>query len=173
MDGALNKSGWVVLDVVDGKGQDLIKPVAYGVINPKSSLPLSYKLVNIREELINLFRKYRPTVFVFEDTYAGQNKLTTARLNNAKGVFMATAHELLDKEPVYVGAGTARKCLGFKNNKEEPFKYFQEMYNLTESFKQGNDITDAFTLGHWYVVWSREGCIEKKKKRKRVKPKKR
>jgi len=171
IDGALNHSGWVVLDV-DAEKLESIKSVKNGKIVPKTNMSLASKLLYIRQELIKLFRTYEPDMIVFEDTYAGKNPKTTSRLNNAKGVILMTAYEWLNKEPACVKAIEARACLGFKNGKEpkrEPWEYFRAKYKLKMGFKAGNDITDAYTLGWWYVKSTGEGCVERKKQSLRLK----
>lgn len=166
IDGALNKSGWVILDEKETKSGELkISGSKYGTIAPKSTMSLAFKLLYIRKELLNLIKTYKPDVIVLEDVYLGPNVKTGARLNNAKGVYVLTAYEATGKEPVYVAANVARSCLGFKNNKEEPYKYFSELFNLKESFNKGNDITDAYTLGFWYIKNRRGECVVKKNKK--------
>ena len=162
VDGALNHSGWVILDEKeDNKGQ--LKAVAsdYGIIKPNAKMSLAFKLSFVRSALIKIIQEHRPDVIVFEETYAGKNALTNARLNNAKGVFIVTVYEVTGKEPVYVTASIARSCLGFKNNKEEPFAYFSKLFGLEESFLKGNDITDAYVLGFWYIRQQRGECAER------------
>jgi len=81
-------------------------------------------------------------------------------------------HEVLGSDPLTVTATVARKCLGFKNNKEEPYDFFQKKYKLPESFEKGNDITDAYTVGWWYIISRRNGCSPGRKKTTRSKKKK-
>lgn len=168
IDGALNHSGWVILDEREkADGSREARASKYGKIVPHSKMSLAFKLNYIKTELTKIIKNYKPDVIVFEDTYAGKNALTNARLNNAKGVFILTVYEVTGKDPVYVNAGVARSCLGFKNNKEEPFEHFSELLKLSESFDKGNDITDAYTLGFWYITHERGECLESKKEKKR------
>lgn len=167
IDGALNHSGWVILDEKEKKdGTTQTTGSNYGMIMPNAKMSLAFKLSYIRQELIKIIKNYKPDVIVFEDTYSGKNALTNARLNNAKGVFIVTVFEVTGRDPVYVSAAVARSCLGFKNNKEDPFDHFSKLFNLKESFNKGNDITDAFTLGFWYITNEKNEC---KGRRKRVK----
>jgi Holliday junction resolvasome RuvABC endonuclease subunit len=172
IDGSLNCSGWAVLDARNGKGTEHIKGSNYGTIKTKPTMSLGFKLSYIRIEFIKLINSYHPDVIVMEDTYAGKNALTNARLNNAKGVIFLTAYELLGTDPVCITAAKARACVGFKNNKEEPYAFFKKQYKLKETFEKGNDITDAFTLGWYYVISSREECHDPKKKAKAKRKKK-
>jgi crossover junction endodeoxyribonuclease RuvC len=160
IDGALNKSGWVIMENKNGE----VKPSVYGTISTKPTMSLGFKLAYIRTEFIKIVKTYRPEVIIMEDTYSGKNALTNARLNNAKGVLYLTAYELLNQDPECVTAAKARGCVGFKNNKEEPFAYYQKLYKLKETFKQGNDITDACTLGNWYFIQLKGECKGKKKR---------
>jgi Holliday junction resolvasome RuvABC endonuclease subunit len=175
IDGALNHSGWALLDTTDGEGWDSAKASKYGIITTKATMSLAFKLFFIRQELIKIIKSYKPDVIVFEDTYAGQNALTTARLNNAKGIILMTAYEALNKEPVCVKATVARACLGFKNGKDpkkEPWEFFKKRYNLQNiTFERGNDVTDAYVLG-WYYILSQTGDCAAKKKPKRKSRKK-
>jgi len=173
IDGALNHSGWAILEDT-GKGKDEIIAKQYGIIKPKATMSLGFKLFYIRTELNSLFNKYKPTIIVFEDTYAGKNAKTNARLNNAKGVFYVTAYELLKgNEPAYVSSVEARRCLGFKNNKNEPYEFFKKMYGLKESFEKANDITDAMTVGFWYLYDKNGDCASNKKEKKKKSTKQR
>jgi Holliday junction resolvasome RuvABC endonuclease subunit len=168
IDGALNNSGWVLLDEVESdSGKRIIKASKYGILSPNAKMSLGFKLDFIRKELIKMVKSFKPNVVVFEDTYSGRNAMTNARLNNAKGVFIVTVFELMGEDPVYVSAAIARSCLGFGNNKEDPYEYFSKELKLTETFAQGNDITDAYTLGFWYLAERRGDCKERKKKVKR------
>lgn len=168
IDGALNHSGWVILDeMISAEGEVIIKASKYGIISPNPKMTLGFKLNYIREELIKMMKQFKPNVVVFEDTYSGRNAMTNARLNNAKGVFIVTVYGLLGDDPVYVSAAVARSCLGFGNNKEDPYEYFSKKLKLTETFNQGNDITDAYTLGYWYLTERRGECKDKKTKRKK------
>lgn len=179
IDGALNHSGWVIVDEKEKKG-GARQAVAskYGMIMTNTKMSLAFKLSHIRQELIKIIKTYKPDYIVFEDTYAGKNALTNARLNNAKGVFIVTVYELTGQDPIYVNAAVARSCLGFKNNKEEPFEHFSSLLGLTESFDKGNDITDAYTLAFWFITDQRGECQEvkhaarKRKKAARTKKKK-
>ncbi len=173
IDGALNCTGWVFLEDRGGTGTEGIRASQYGTIATKPTMSLGFKLAYIRTEFLKLIKKLHPQVIVLEDTYSGKNALTNARLNNAKGVFMLTAYEMLGTDPMCITAAVARKCLGFKNNKEDPYEFFQNMYKLKESFQKGNDITDAFTLGWYYILTSRDECVKKtKKKSAKIKEKK-
>lgn len=163
IDGALNHSGWVVLEDKGGTGWEGVKASKYGIITTKPTMSLGFKLTYIRQELIKLIKSTRADVVVLEETYSGKNALTNARLNNAKGVIMQTVFEILGGDPSVVTATVARRCLGFKNNKEEPFAYFKKKYNLPESFEKGNDITDAYTVGWWYIFTKRDQCFKTKK----------
>jgi Holliday junction resolvasome RuvABC endonuclease subunit len=163
IDGALNHSGWVVLENKGGEGWEGVKASKYGIITTKPTMSLGFKLTYIRNELIKLIKSTRADVVVIEETYSGKNALTNARLNNAKGIIMQTAFEVLGADPITVTATVARSCVGFKNNKEEPYAFFQKKYNLPESFEKGNDITDAYTVGWWYILSSRGECAVRKK----------
>jgi Holliday junction resolvasome RuvABC endonuclease subunit len=172
IDGALNHSGWALLEDKGGEGWEGVKASKYGIITTKPTMSLGFKLSYIRSELIKLIASTRASIVVIEETYSGKNALTNARLNNAKGVIMQTVHEVLGADPITVTATVARRCLGFKNNKEEPYAYFQKKYKLPESFEKGNDITDAYTVGWWYILSHRNGCVSTKKKTTRSKKKK-
>jgi Holliday junction resolvasome RuvABC endonuclease subunit len=172
IDGALNHSGWVVLEDRGGVGWEGVKASKYGIITTKPTMSLGFKLNYIRTEIIKLIKSARADVVVLEETYSGKNALTNARLNNAKGVIMQTVYEVLGGDPAVVTATVARKCLGFKNNKEEPFDFFKQKYKLPESFEKGNDITDAYTVGWWYILTKRDGCSQGKKKSTRRRMKK-
>ena len=169
IDGALNHSGWVVLEDKGGVGWEGVKASKYGIITTKPTMSLGFKLTYIRKEIIKLIKSSRIDVVVVEDTYAGKNALTNARLNNAKGVILQTVFEVLGSDPATVKATVARKCVGFKNNKEEPFAFFKKKYNLPESFEKGNDITDAYTVGWWYILSRREDCAKSNKTSTRAK----
>lgn len=162
IDGALNHSGWVILDDIGDPNS--VRASRYGIITPNSKMSLGFKLSYIKKEITDIIKTYKPDVVVFEDTYSGKNALTNARLNNAKGAFILTVFELMHKDPVYISAARARGCLGFKNNKEEPYEHFKKLFNLKESFEKANDITDAYTLGFWYITEQRGECKGRKKK---------
>ena len=89
-------------------------------------------------------------------------------------MFIVTVYEVTGKDPVYVNAAVARSCLGFKNNKEDPFEHFSKLLKLKESFEKGNDITDAYTLAFWFVTDERGECqsAKKRSKKRKVDPKK-
>ena len=171
IDGALNCSGWEVTDSPNGKGVGSVKGANCGTITTKPTMTLGFKLAHIRTEVTKLIKSYHPDVVVLEDTYAGKNALTNARLNNAKGVIFLTIFELMGSDPVCITAAKARACAGFKNNKEEPFEFFKKRFKLKLSFEKGNDVTDACTLIWYYILSSREECHENKKVKIKVKRK--
>jgi Holliday junction resolvasome RuvABC endonuclease subunit len=171
IDGALNHSGWVLLDANDGSNWEGVISKDYGSIVVKKTLPLGLKLHYISQEMTRICEEYKPDAIVLEDVYSGINKKTVARLNNVKGVFILTAYNVLGKEPIYVGASQARSCLGFKNNKEEAYSFFRDKYKIKE---ENNDLTDAYVLAWWYVRVIREECDKSGKKtyaRKRTRQK--
>jgi Holliday junction resolvasome RuvABC endonuclease subunit len=170
LDGALNHTGWAVLDDLGGTGFGGIKIIKHDIFKPKATIPLGSKLVYNRQEIMKLVKVFKPDVVVCEDVFVGKNAKTSAKLNHAKGVLIMTVFEILGEEAVVVEATTARACLGFSNNKEGPFRFFKQLYNLKEDFVAGNDITDALTLGFWFIIDSRGECFEVKKK-KETKPK--
>jgi hypothetical protein len=181
IDGALNHSGWAFLEDKGGKGMEGVKASKYGTITTKPTMSLGFKLTYIRKELIRIIKETKPEIVVLEETYSGKNKLTTARLNNAKGIILQTVYEVMGNDPIMVSATSARSCLGFKRKKREdgtkdsklePFEFFRDKYNLPESFSKGNDITDAFTIGWGYILSLRDECPNiKKKKTRRTKKK--
>jgi len=165
IDGALNHSGWALLDMKDGEGWEGVSASKYGTIKVKQKETLGFKLQYIRAELVKLCKSLRPDIIVLEDVYSGPNKKTVARLNNAKGVFVLTVYDLLGKDPIFVGASEARSCLGLKN-KEHAYSFFADKYKLKES---DDDITDAYVLAWWYIKQHREECNIKKKSKRRIK----
>jgi Holliday junction resolvasome RuvABC endonuclease subunit len=166
IDGALNHSGWALLDEKEDKdGKRHVVGSKYGIIKLNTKMPLSFKLSQIKKEVTGLIKTYKPNVIVMEDVYIGSNALTSARLNNAKGVFILTIYEATGEDPVYVNAAIARSCLGFKNNKDDPFDFFTKLFRIEGTFNKLNDITDAYTLGFWYITNERGEC-KKGKKRK-------
>jgi Holliday junction resolvasome RuvABC endonuclease subunit len=177
IDGALKTTGWAVIEAQDGAGWEGVKQVNHGKIEIDHDSSLSVRLFNLRKEITSLIKKYKPDQIVIEDTYSGINALTNARLNNVKGVLLVTALELLGKEPICVTAATARTCLEFKNGKkakERVYKFFKAKYDIKESFKEANDITDAYTLT-WFglkVLWGECKIKIKKPKAKSKKAKK-
>ncbi len=180
IDGALNRSGWVFLEDKGGDGMEGVKASKYGTIATKPTMSLGFKLTYIQTEFTKIIKSTRPDVVIVEETYSGSNQKTTARLNNAKGVIVQTVYKTLGIDPIMILARVARSCLGFKSKKNddgksdpklEPFEFFKSKYNLPESYKQGNDITDAFTIGWAYILSRRGGCLEKakdKKSKKRI-----
>lgn len=176
IDGALNRSGWAFLEDKGGEGMEGVKASKYGTITTKPTMSLGFKLDYIQTELTKIIKSTRPDVIIVEETYSGSNKKTTARLNNAKGVILQTIYKTLGIDPVMMLARVARSCLGFKSKKNdddksdpklEPFEFFKSKYNLPESYKKGNDITDAFTIGWAYILSRRGECLEKKKYKKK------
>jgi Holliday junction resolvasome RuvABC endonuclease subunit len=168
IDGALNHSGWVLLDDRGGNGWEGVNASTYGRISCRSTESLGFKLNFLRGEIIKLIKSTRAEKVVLEETYAGNNALTTSRLNNAKGVITQAVFELLGKDPVMVRINECRSCLGFvyekkEDRKKQPFEFFSKMYKLTESYAAGNDITDAFTLGWGYILYTRGECAKKKR----------
>ena len=155
IDGALNHSGWVFLVDNGGLGWEGVVASKYGRIATRPTESLGFKLTNLRKEIAKLIKGLRPEFVILEETYAGTNALTTSRLNNAKGVITQVIYELLGRDPIMVRINEARSCLGFvytkgEDRKRQPYEFFSKMYNLSESFEAGNDITDAYTLG-WEV----------------------
>jgi Holliday junction resolvasome RuvABC endonuclease subunit len=170
LDPALNHTGWVLLSYTkEGKNQEGISALDYAIWKVKLKQPLGAKLLYNRQELTQLISKYQPDVIVMEETFAGKNPLAVARLNNAKGVYVVTAYEAMGIDPTMVNAKKARACLGFSNDKEEPFAFFKKLFEITEDFKNGNDITDACTVGFWYIMNQRNACLEDIKNKKHEK----
>ncbi|MDR1775263.1 MAG: crossover junction endodeoxyribonuclease RuvC [Actinomycetes bacterium] len=115
IDPGLVHTGW---GVIDSSGASTSRAVAYGVIDTRSSDPLSTRLDAIYSGIVSVIERYRPDAAALESVYFGLNAKTALSLGQARAAaILATARRglTLGEYPpatiknVVVGQGRAEK----------------------------------------------------------------
>lgn len=121
-----------------------------GLILIDADLELPQKLVLFRKAVVGLLVEHKPKVVVIEDVYyrSGFSNIHTVKLLSKFGGVASEAAASKKAAVVLLTTTAARKYLGRegKVTKEEVFNHFNSTYNLGWSFKEHNDITDAWML---------------------------
>jgi Holliday junction resolvasome RuvABC endonuclease subunit len=139
-------------------GLDLATCSGFAIINEKEEILLSgtyqlykkdshhHKLIDFKNFINNLISINQPDIIVIENVFQGVNCITTAFLNQLRGVAISSIPQ--DKELLLVSASSCRKYVLGKGNlsKKEVFQTINERFNLNYSFSRDNDITDAILL---------------------------
>jgi Holliday junction resolvasome RuvABC endonuclease subunit len=130
-----------------------------GLIKIDSDLDLPQKLVLFRKELNKILKQYKPKVVVMEDVHyrRGFSNIHTVK---SLAKFGGVATELAASKRMKIVLMTptaARKTLGLegKVTKQDVFDHFNTTFSLGWSFKEHNDITDAWML---HYAWNDKQC---------------
>jgi crossover junction endodeoxyribonuclease RuvC len=86
VDPGLVSTGWGIIDANAGQ----LKFVACGTINPKPSLELAERLLQLHRDLTAIIGEHRPTLSALEETFVTANGQSTLKLGQARGVLLVT-----------------------------------------------------------------------------------
>jgi crossover junction endodeoxyribonuclease RuvC len=67
------------------------KIVDYGVVKPVVNDGLAFRLLTIFEDISEIIKKHKPTIFSIEDVFYGKNARSALRLGQARGAAMVAA----------------------------------------------------------------------------------
>jgi crossover junction endodeoxyribonuclease RuvC len=84
IDPSLQSTGFGVVEEEAGR----LRPVAYGVIKPRTKLPLHLKLAEIKTEIEDLIRTYGPAEAAIENPFYAQNMRTALLLGQVRGAVL-------------------------------------------------------------------------------------
>ena len=86
VDPGLVSTGWGVIDAAPGQ----LHFVACGTINPKVSLGLAERLLQLHRDLTAIIDLHRPTLSALEETFVTANGQSTLKLGQARGALLVT-----------------------------------------------------------------------------------
>ena len=121
--------------------------VSYTIIKLNSKEEYRLRFRYFRQELLKLFDEFKPEKVILEGVYSGPNVVTTAYLNNLRGIAIESVPCYSEFISVY--PSSARKIVLGKGrvSKQEVFKYIKTLYKLSDfKYTKHNDITDAIVL---------------------------
>jgi crossover junction endodeoxyribonuclease RuvC len=130
------------------------KLAAMGVISPDSDLSETGKIFFITHSVYGLFKIYKPTELVIEDTFYSKDPTVLKKLNRIAGAIQYTWFNLRATDPSFYMAISARKSIpNLKGNsdKEEIVKLVNQHFNLRGRLKDHN-IADAIVVAYHHVV---------------------
>lgn len=84
LDPGLRNTGWGVIEA-DG---NRLRAVADGVIHSDAARPLSERLNQLFEGIIDVIAQWQPDEAAVEETFVNKNPLSTLKLGQARGVVM-------------------------------------------------------------------------------------
>lgn len=114
LDPGLRNTGWGVIEVEGNR----LRAVADGVVHSDAARPLSDRLNQLFEGIMDVISQWQPDEAAIEETFVNKNPLSTLKLGQARGVVMlAPARSGLavaEYAPTFVkkavvGTGTAAK----------------------------------------------------------------
>jgi len=118
----------------------------FGTIKPDSKITTTEKLHYFREELLKLFKRFKPTYVVLEDTFLGINPKVVKLLAKFGGVAEQAVYEHCKQIPHIMGNTTPKSFFKVKDKKG----LFLVVLNLMgyeddnlPAFSKWNDITDS------------------------------
>ena len=86
IDPGLVSTGWGIIDAQQGN----LKFVACGTINPKTTLGLSERLLELHRQLHAIIAQHNPTHAALEETFTTANGASTLKLGQARGALLVT-----------------------------------------------------------------------------------
>ena len=86
IDPGLVSTGWGIIEAQQGH----LKFVACGTINPKASLGLSERLLELHRQLHAIIVQHSPTHAALEETFTTANGASTLKLGQARGALLVT-----------------------------------------------------------------------------------
>ncbi len=87
LDPGLRATGWGVVDAVPGR----LVHVANGVLKISPKAPLSERLNQIYQGLIEIIDTWQPDAAAVEETFVNQNPASTLKLGQARGAVLVAA----------------------------------------------------------------------------------
>ncbi len=86
VDPGLVSTGWGIIDAAQGN----LKFIACGTINPKATLGLSERLLELHRALHAIVAQHNPTHAALEETFTTANGASTLKLGQARGALLVT-----------------------------------------------------------------------------------
>jgi Holliday junction resolvasome RuvABC endonuclease subunit len=121
-----------------------------GVIKTLPKFNRSERLNIFRNELKNVLTNYKITAIIVEDNFSKINVGTLKMLAEFAGVAKEVCQDVLKIDPYVISNNTVKAYFKVKT-KEELFEFVNESLNLNLTFKQNNDIVDAYSMAMCYA----------------------
>lgn len=86
IDPGLVSTGWGIIDAQAGN----LKFIACGTINPKATLGLAERLLQLHRDLTEIIAQHKPTLGALEETFSTANGASTLKLGQARGALLVT-----------------------------------------------------------------------------------
>lgn len=91
IDPGIARTGWGVIEKVNSSK---LKVESFGCIETKVGLPIERRLQIIREQLVQIIKKYKPQALGIEELFFNTNAKTALIVGQARGVVIVTAADL-------------------------------------------------------------------------------
>lgn len=115
----------------------------YGVIKTNPKHERADRLLDFKNSLVKLLKKYKPSFVVIENGYCGRNVKTLKVLCEFAGVAKLCCKEVSEVEPFVMNVNIPKSHFECKK-KEDVFECMVDLYDLKGfEFKKDNDVTDA------------------------------
>ena len=89
LDPGLRNTGWGVIAVQGNR----LTHIADGVVRSNAERPLADRLMELRDGLTEIIRKYRPDEAAVEETFVNANPASTLKLGQARGIALLVPAE--------------------------------------------------------------------------------
>ena len=131
--------------VVDSEGGTQ-RMVQYGAINTPANTPLAARLVQIEQDLMELFQQFNPDEVAIEELFFSKNITTGIAVAHARGVILATVEKagipLYEYTPMQVKQAVVGYGLAEKNQVMDMTKRLLKL----RSVPKPDDAADALAI---------------------------
>jgi len=128
------------------QNQDVLEPVAYGVITTPAGWPLPRRLQHLYRELMALMGTYHPVEASVEELFFARNARTALSVGHARGVILLALADagLLTYE--YTPLQVKQAITGYGRASKEQMQEMVRLLLQLETIPQPDDAADALAM---------------------------
>ena len=142
IDPGIGRTGWGVI-VKNGNNT---KSLAYGCIETEKDLPVERRLQILREELVKIIKKHKPTSLGIEELFFNKNVSTALIVGQARGVVLVTAAEMGLTVDSYTPLQVKTAVTGYGKAEKDQVGKMVKMLLALPSIPKPDDTCDALAI---------------------------
>ena len=150
IDPGIARTGWGIIRVESSKlthsTSSGLAVKSYGCIETAAGLQIERRLQTIREELVQIIKKYKPEVLGIEELFFNTNAKTALIVGQARGVAIVTAAELGLEVFSYTPLQVKTAITGYGRAEKNQIGKMVKMLLGLKEIPKPDDTTDALAI---------------------------
>jgi len=160
IDPGIGRTGWGVLDVINGK----LKAVAYGCIETKPNDELSSRLFALYDEVVNIATEYKTEELSIEDLFFTNNAKTAMIVGQARGVILLAAAQKNMPIAVYTPLQVKSAVTGYGRAEKAQVGHMVKVLLALQAIPKPDDTADALAIAITHAFSRKMAVVNTKQK---------